>query len=192
MAKRIVKYNPAFLSKEELVSSFVVRHAELELIVQVLRENVTESNQHVLVIGPRGIGKTMLVLRIVEEIRKEKDLGERWYPLVFSEESYPVTTPGEFWLEALFHLGQQTSDERWKQTYHELGNEKDENRLRERALAQLMDFADAEGKRVLLVVENFNMLVGEQMHEDHGWTLRHTLLNEPRVMLLATATSRFE
>ncbi len=58
MSKRIVKYNPAFLSNEELVRSFVVRHAELELIEQVIRENVTKSNQHVLVIGPRGIGKT--------------------------------------------------------------------------------------------------------------------------------------
>ena len=94
MRKRIVKYNPAFLSKEELVRSFVVRHAELELIEQVLRENVTKSNQHVLVIGPRGIGKTMLVLRVVEDVRTEKDLSKRWYPLVFSEESYQVISLG--------------------------------------------------------------------------------------------------
>jgi len=192
MSKHIMKYNPAFLSKEQLVRSFVVRHAELGLIVQVLRENVTASNQHMLVIGPRGIGKTMLVLRAVEEVRKEKDLNERWYPLVFSEESYRITTPGEFWLEALFHLGQQTGDSRWKQTYRELSNEQDESRLRERALAQLMDFADNQGKRILLVVENFNMLLGEQISDKDGWVLRHTLLNEPRVMLLATATSRFE
>jgi len=192
MNKRIVKYNPAFLSKEELVSSFVVRHAELELIVQVLRENVTKSNQHVLVVGPRGIGKTMLVLRVVEEIRSDKDLSKRWYPLVFSEESYPVTTPGEFWLEALFHLGEKTDEDCWKQTYHELGDEKDEERLRERALAQLMDFADAEGKRILLVVENFNILLGDQIDDGDAWKLRHTLLHEPRIMLLSTATSRFE
>jgi len=192
MSKRIVKYNPAFLSKEELVKSFVVRHAELELIVQVLRENVTKSNQHVLVIGPRGVGKTMLALRVVEEVRREKDLIERWYPLVFSEESYQVTTPGEFWLEALFHLGQKTGEDCWKQTYKELSKEQDENRLRERALGQLMDFADAQGKRILLIVENFNMLLGEQLGDRDGWALRHTLLNEPRIMLLATATSRFE
>ena len=78
MSRRIVKYNPAFLSNEELVRSFVVRHAELELIEQVIRENVTKSNQHVLVIVPRGIGKTMLVLRVVEEVRTEKDLSKRW------------------------------------------------------------------------------------------------------------------
>ncbi len=192
MSKRIVKYNPAFLSKEELMRSFVVRHAELKLIVQVIRENVTKSNQHVLVIGPRGIGKTMLVLRVVEEIRKEKDLNRLWYPLVFSEESYQVTTPGEFWLEALFHLGQKTGEDRWKQTCRELSGEQDESRLRERALGQLMDFADNQGKRILLIVENFNMLLGEQLSDSDGWALRHTLLNEPRVMLLATATSRFE
>jgi len=190
--KHIMKYNPAFLSKEQLVRSFVVRHAELGLITQVLQENVTQSNQHVIVIGPRGIGKTMLVLRAVEEVRKEQDLNERWYPLVFSEESYQVTTPGEFWLEALFHLGQKTGEARWKQTHRELSGEQDESRLRERALAQLMDFADSQGKRILLVVENFNMLLGEQIDENDGWVLRHTLLNEPRVMLLATATSRFE
>ena len=192
MSKRIVKYNPAFLSKEELMRSFVVRHAELKLIVQVIRENVTKSNQHVLVIGPRGTGKTMLVLRAVEEVRTEKDLSKCWYPLVFSEESYQVTTPGEFWLEALFHLGQKTGEDRWKQTYRELSSEQDESRLQERALGQLMDFADNQGKRILLIVENFNMLLGEQLSDSDGWVLRHTLLNEPRVMLLATATSRFE
>ena len=192
MAKRIVKYNPAFLSKEELVQSFVVRHSELELIVQVLRENVTESNQHVLVIGPRGIGKTMLVLRVVEQIRAEEDLQGHWYPLVFGEESYQVSTPGEFWLETLFHLAHKTGEERWRQTYKELRDERDEERLRERALAQLMDFVDAEGKGILLVVENFNMLLGEQISDSDAWKLRHTLLHEPRVMLLATATSRFE
>ena len=192
MANRIKKYNPAFLPEEELVESFVVRHAELDLIVQIIRENVTGSNQHVMIIGPRGIGKTMLVLRSVEEVRRKKDLSENWYPLVFSEESYQVTTPGEFWLEALFHLGQQTEDAHWKRTHKELSDEPDENRLRERALAQLMDFADSESKRILLVVENFNMLVGEQISDSDAWKLRHTLLHEPRVMLLATATSRFE
>jgi tetratricopeptide (TPR) repeat protein len=192
MVKKMVKYNPAFLSADELVEAFVVRHAELGLIVEVVRENVGESNQHVLVIGPRGIGKTMLVLRVAEEVRRAEDLKGRWYPLVFSEESYQVTSPGEFWLEALFHLGQQTKEDRWKKTYEELKREGDETRLRERALAQLMDFADEVGRRIMLVVENFNMLAGALISDDDAWVLRHTLQNEPRVMLLATATSRFE
>ena len=192
MSKRRMKYNPAFLSEDELVESFVVRRTDLELIVEVLRENLTQSNQQILVIGPRGIGKTMLVLRVAAEVRRTEELRDRWYPLVFAEESYPVTTPGEFWLEALFHLHQQTRDDRWKRTHDELLKEHDDDRLRARALARLMDFADAQGKRILLIVENFNMLLGDQMSSDDAWTLRHTLLHEPRVMLLASATDRFE
>ncbi len=192
MAQTIMKYNPAFLKPEELVASFVVRHGELDTIIQIIKDNVTKSNQHVLVVGSRGSGKTTLLLRAAEEVRRTKDLNDKWFPLVFSEESYSVSTCGEFWLEALLHLAHQTKDDKWKKTYDELREEKDEKRLRERALAQLMDFADKQGKRIILVVENMNMLLGDQMSDDEAWALRHTLLNEPRVMLLASATIRFE
>jgi GTPase SAR1 family protein len=63
MRPTLMKYNPAFLSREELIRSFVVRHLDLELIIETIKENTGNSNQHVLIIGPRGMGKTMLVLR---------------------------------------------------------------------------------------------------------------------------------
>jgi tetratricopeptide (TPR) repeat protein len=191
MVDGIKKYNPAFLSKDALVKSFVVRGKELGLIVQTIRHNTTESNQHILVMGPRGIGKTMLVLRVAEEIRRDKELSEKWYPLVFAEESYSVSTPGEFWLEAIFHLAHQTKENKWNETYDELSAEKNEEQLRERALAQLMDFADSQGKRILLIVENLNMLLGDQISSEDAWVLRKTLLSESRIMLLATATDQF-
>jgi len=192
MTKRRMKYNPSFLSEEELIESFVVRHADLDLIVGIIGENVTDSNQHVLVIGPRGSGKTTLVHRVAAEIEQNRELRDRWYPLIFSEESYEVVSAGEFWLEALFHLSEQAEDEQWKRTYIELKNESDDQRLADRALAQLLDFADSQGKRILMIVENLNMLLGDLNSEDEAWKIRHTLINEPRLMLLATATNRFE
>jgi tetratricopeptide (TPR) repeat protein len=190
--KQPIKYNPSFLTQEELISSFVVRQMDLELIMEVVRENTGPANQHVLVIGSRGAGKTMLVLRIAAEIRESEELSNLWYPIVFAEESYEVCSPGEFWLEVLFHLGEQTKEARWRRAFEELRSEKDESRLRERALSQVMDFADEQGKRLLLVVENLNMIVGEQISSDDAWVLRHALLNESSIMLLGTATSRFE
>ena len=192
MTRRIMKYNPAFLTSDELINSFVVRHADLELTVETIRHNTGDSNRHILIIGPRGVGKTMLVLRTVEEVRRDPELKQRWFPIVFGEDSYEVCSPGEFWLEALFHLGEQTELEKWRRIYRELKLEQDEIRLRERALAQLMDFADEQNKRILLVVENLNMILGDQIDGNDAWVLRHTLQNEPRLMLLGTATSRFK
>lgn len=192
MTKRRMKYNPSFLTEDELIDSFVVRHADLDLIISTIAENSTDSNQHILVIGPRGSGKTTMVHRVAAEIARTEKLHERWYTLIFSEESYEVVSAGEFWLEALFHLAEQSGEEKWLRTYRELKNETDDQRLGERALAQLLDFADSIGKRVLVMVENLNMLLGDMSSEDEAWKIRHTLINEPRLMLLATATCRFE
>ena len=193
MSKQFMKYNPAFLTEEELVKSFAARQIDFDLILKIIRDNVTSSNQHVLIIGPRGSGKTTLILRIAAAVRNDPELGKGWYPIIFAEESYEVSSVGEFWLEALFHLSEQTSDRRWKRTYEEIKDEKDDKRLRERALGQLTDLSDIQGRRLLILVENFNMLFEQdQINETDAWDLRHILLNEKRIMMLATATSRFE
>lgn len=187
-----MKFNPAFLDEETLVRSFVVRKPEFETVVEMVRENTGAVNQHVLIIGPRGIGKTTLVHRVAAEVRRDPALAACWYPVVYGEESYGVMNAGEFWLEALFQIAEQTADPRWQAAHDDLSGERNPERLEQRTLAQLMDFADDRGRRLLLVVENLNMLVGDQMSDDEAWRVRHTLLNEPRLMLLGTATRRFE
>jgi tetratricopeptide (TPR) repeat protein len=193
MSDLTMKYNPAFLSDETLIRSFVVRHRELETVLEVVRENDGDANQHVLIIGPRGIGKSTLVLRVAAEIRRDPALAARWYPVVYGEESYLVTNVGELWLEALLQVAEQTGAARWHEAHDSLESERDPERLARRALAQLMDFADEEGKRLLLLVENLNTLIGSQITSDKdAWALRRTLQTEPRLMLLGTATRRFD
>ena len=144
MTSRIMKYNPAFLTDQELIDSFVVRHEDLDLVMQTIRENINGSNQHILITGPRGIGKTMLLLRVIAEIKRTPKLNEIWYSLKFAEESYDISTPGEFWLNAIRHLSEQTGDSSWQDTWAELNEIGDEQSLRERSLAKLMDFADGQ------------------------------------------------
>jgi len=186
-----VKYNPGVLGDEELICSFVVRQTHLDIILEAVLENSeVPSNRHLLVVGPRGIGKTMLVRRVAAEVRANPNYSGSWLPVVYGEESYQVGSSGEFWLEALIHLPATADAPTIDRTLNELRDERDDARLRERALAHLLDHADACGKRLLLVVENLNMLC-DDMPGDDAWKLRHTLLNERRIMLIGTATSRF-
>ena len=195
MALNIKKYNPGFLTDDELISSFCVRIGEFESIIETLGDTGASSNAHTVVIGPRGSGKTHLLLRIAAEVRREEALAGL-FPIVFAEESYEVATTGEFWLECLGLLAEQAPEvERadLRLSYHDLRSMplEDDRALAERCLGSLLDFADRQGKRLLLVVENLNMLFAEMADPFMGWRLRKTLQTEPRIFLLGSATSRF-
>ncbi len=191
------KYNPGFLSDDELVASFCVRTSELESIVEVLRECTGSANPHQIVIGPRGSGKTSLLLRVAAEVRRDASLSSGFFPVVFAEESYEVGTAGELWLECLSHLADQAPHREGgpdlRLTVQDLRTIRDDRTLGERCLAALLDFSDREGKRLVLMVENLNMMFRDMADSrEAGWRLRKILQTEPRIILLASATSRFD
>ena len=190
------KYNPGFLSDEELISSFCVRLYSFESIVESLRECTGSANTHQIVIGPRGSGKTYLLLRVAAEIRRDDNLSSQFFPIVFAEESYEVSTAGEFWLECLLRLAEQAplkpNMPDLKRSYEELRRDLDDQILGYRCLGALQDFADRESKRLVLIVENLNMMFRDFTDKEAGWRLRHTLQTEPRIILLASATRRFD
>ena len=161
MAVAVKKYNPGFLSDQEIIDSFCVRTAEFESLVESLRESDASSSPHSLVIGPRGSGKTHLLLRVAAEVRRDPALSGL-FPIVFAEESYEVTTCGEFWLECLGRLAEQAPSQGARQpmrlTYDELRTVTDDQALADRCLGSLLDFADRHQTRLLLLVENLNML----------------------------------
>ena len=190
------KYNPGFLSDDELVTSFCVRTNEFDSLMEALRECSGNSNIHQLLIGPRGSGKTTLLLRVAAEIRRDADLSSRFFPVVFAEESYEVSSAGEFWLECLSRLADQAPQREdgpdLHRTFEELRYIPDDRMLADRCIGALQDFSDRQGKRLVAVVENLNMMFRDIADSQAGWRLRQTLQTEPRVLLLASATSRFQ
>ena len=189
-------YNPGFLTDDELVDSFCVRMGEFESIVDMLRECTGSANPHQIAIGPRGSGKTSLLLRVAVEVSRDAELRSGFFPIVFAEESYEVASAGEFWLECLSRLadqmprGEDAPD--LHRTYEHLRTIQDDQILAELCLGALLDFSDREGKRLVLMVENLNMMFRDMADSEAGWRLRKILQTEPRIILLASATSRFD
>ena len=195
----IRKFNPGtFQSDDEVIRQFVVRERELGIVLEVLRGNVdSPSCQHLLLVAPRGRGKTMLLARVAAELRKDGELAAQLLPIRFMEESLEVLDPGDFWLETLFYLAAEVARrdpacaEELRRTRAALAAERRGGSVEERALAALLDAADRLDRKLVLMVENLQDLYGDT-GDDFGWTLRKTLQTEPRIVLLATATGRFE
>ena len=197
--QRIRKFNPGtFLSDEEVIEQFVVRKRELDIALEVLRANIdSPSCQHVLVVAPRGRGKTMLLARIAAELNTDDGLSECLLPVRFMEESHEVLNIADFWLETLFHLARESAKHdptlarELRETHVDLRDRWREKELADRVLAAVLDAADRLGKKLVLMVENLQS-IGENVDDDFGWQLRGVLQSEPQIMLLATATSRFK
>ena len=167
-------YNPAQLTPDELKFSFVAPQEILEDMLRLLREQVSgRPCQHILLIGPRGMGKTTLGLRFLQAVEEVPDLAVAWQPVPFHEESYEIGDLADFWLAALRHLTRATKESRWADKAEDLArDESDTERLAAYALAALLDFRQESGKRLILFVENLDIVFGQLRDERDVHALR--------------------
>ena len=199
VSRPIRKFNPGtFQSDDEVIDQFVVRKNELDTVLEVLRGNIdSPSCQHVLVVGPRGRGKTMLLVRVAAELRTDKQLAERLFPVRFMEESQEIFDMADFWIESLFHLARETAEQDpglsrdLRETHGDLSSRWREGSIEVYARSAVLEAADRLDRKLVLMVENLQSLC-ENVDDDFGWKLREALQSEPHVMLLASATSRFD
>ncbi|MCY3870753.1 MAG: tetratricopeptide repeat protein [Gemmatimonadetes bacterium] len=195
----IRKFNPGtFQSDEEVIEQFAVGKHELDMVLGVLRGNIgSPSCQHVLVVAPRGRGKTMLLARVSAELNADEELFRCFLPVRFMEESHEIFDLADFWLETLFYVARESVGhdsalaQALREAHADLTDRWDEEALEDRARDTVLDAADRLGRKLVLMVENLQTLC-EDVDDDFGWQLRGALESEPRIMLLATATSRFE
>lgn len=191
------KFNPGTLqSDEEVIKQFVVRHREFSIVMDVLRDNVGPSVcQHMILVAPRGRGKTMMLARVAAELRVDDVLRQNFLPVRFTEESYEVFDLGDFWLEALFHMLPEVAPhnpglaEELREAHSELSRRSRGRVLEENARTIVLSAAETLGRKLVLMVENCQSLF-DDVDERFGWGLRKTLQAEPNVMFLGTATTR--
>ncbi len=187
-------YNPAQLTPDELKASFIARKETLAEMLRLIREQPRgRPCQHMMLIGPRGMGKTTLGLRFLHAVGESPDLAANWQPVPFYEESYNVGDLAAFWLAALRHLTRATDDPRWEDRADALAkDERDTERLAAYALAALMDFCQTSEKRLILFVENLDTVFEQLRDEREVHALRASLIECPNILLVGSANAVFE
>ncbi len=192
-------YNPALLADEDLKKSFVVRYSELDQLLHLLHEQPLDSPlQHVLIVGQRGMGKTMLGLRLLLAVREDPTLSALWQPVPFFEESYGITDLAELWLTALQHLSAATGDNQWarragaRRPHALVTDARDSERVAAQALADLIDFRTETQKRPILFIENLDEVFAQFRDPQDVARLRSILQERFDILLIGTANTVFE
>lgn len=187
-------YNPAQLTPDELKASFVAREDTLAEMLRLLAEQTPgRPCQHMMLIGPRGMGKTTLGLRFLHAVAETPDLATAWQPVPFYEESYGIVDLADFWLAALDHLTRATEESEWANRADALTREeRDGERLAAYAIAGLMDYCQRTRKRLILFVENLDAIFGQVRNEREIHALRANLIERPEILLLGSANTVFE
>ena len=191
------KFNPGVLqSDEEVVAQFVIRQREFGILMDVLRGNIASSPcQHMLVVAPRGRGKTMMLARVAAELRSNEVLRREFLPVRFMEESYEVFDLADFWLDVLLYLAPEVAchdaeaADQLRQAHAEFSRRPPGAEVEESARTVALETARRLGRKLVLMVENCQSLF-DDVDDRFGWGLRKTLQTEPNVMFLGTATVR--
>ncbi|MER9491558.1 tetratricopeptide repeat protein [Mesorhizobium sp. M0320] len=190
----IPKFNPGFQSDQEAIANFVVRRFQFEQIIDALGTAARSGGAppRFVVAAPRGAGKTTLCRRVVAEIRTRPELERHWQAIFLGEESYTVTSSGEFLLEVLLQLNDQLPAAQLSAALAHAEGASTEDELIARSLGALSDCANRVGKRLLIVVENFHMILADQIQESAkaGQGLVGILGDDTIFSVLATSVTK--
>jgi Flp pilus assembly protein TadD len=191
-------YNTSRLSDEEVIAAFVGRRPLFERIFSDIVAEAKESRaQHHLIVGQRGMGKTMLLARLAAELRKP-EYATRFVPLVFAEEQYSVDRLSKFWMNCLDSLADaferagildraENIDAVVRQLQSRLAKAgKADGDLARESLEIFAKMTDECGARPVLLVDNLQ-LVFERISGPEQHVLRE-LLQRPGAPIVVGAT----
>jgi len=183
-------YNPALLAPDDLLAQFTARQPMLETLLGIVRGNKAgQPQQHCLLIGARGMGKTTTLWAIAHRVNRDAALACDWQPVVFDEESRRVGDLADFWLECIrqWEHVTQSRDALADQLLATASAD-----LEDRAREAFLRLVDQGRRRALLLIDNLNDVLGSISEPEPLHRLRAFLMHDSRVMVIGGATRYFD
>ncbi len=155
MAYAHLSYDPWELQRAEREARFVGREALLQQVLGAVAEQQGHGTpQHYLLLGPRGIGKTTLLLTLRDRVRDR--FSSQWWCVQLREEEYFVQTLRDLLELVLRGLAEEEALPDATEFADLVHREADPERSLALAVDGLRALAAKHGKRVLLLVDNFD------------------------------------
>ena len=198
---QLALYNTGRMPPDQVISAFAVRQPLLDRIMADLASEKTNSRaQHHLVIGQRGMGKTMLLARISAELGTNPVFEERFIPMAFAEEQYSVDRLSKFWLNCLDSLADALElandqdavdgidDIVQKLTQAPPTSAKDDNLFAEEVYDAFAHATKTIGRRPVLLIDNLQ-IVFERLGKNQQHALRELLMRPGAPIFIGASPS---
>jgi GTPase SAR1 family protein len=177
-------YNPDRKSKAQLIAEFVVRKKIFASIFRDLETGTMQHpEQHYLLVGQRGTGKTTLLTRLKYAVEDSPQLNTWLLPVMFAEEQYNITELANLWENIAQYLDDYAGfDNVYGEMEAKLGK-KDYEAICFDILAKHLD---AQQKKIVLLVDNIGDLL-KKFDELEVRRLREILQTKPHIRLIAAS-----
>jgi len=182
-------YNPGQKGKQELINEFVVRQNIYEEIMQDIEtSDFAHPEQHYLLIGQRGMGKTTLLLRLRYGIEESIVIKDKLLPITFPEEQYQINELAGLWEYIAEYLEEQFG---FSGLYDEIEEHARAADFQEISYELLNKALQKQGKNLMLLIDNigdfFRKLEPTEMRR-----LREILQINSRIRVIGGSTNYME
>ena len=194
-------YDPWELPPEQRQTTFVGRQQFLDRFLGAIREQEGRATvQHYILNGPRGIGKTTLLLMLRDRIRQDPELSAKWFCVQLREEEYYIHKQRDLWQLVLQALATNEKLAEAQQVVDQAQEIRDEEKSSALLVDGLRSLCERHGKRLLLLIDNFDHIfpstaAGESKHrkpDSEYRAFRKRLSTEGFLMLIATSVKLFQ
>lgn len=181
-------FTPSSLTHEQLEALLTARQGLADDLFARIRDGVESGTRRcLLLVGPRGIGKTFLVSLLHHRVLAEKALEDKLATAWLSEDPYSISSYVTLLREILTRLDMAEGVPGWKDLLVEVKKASDEDTRRALLEDALVGFLGERG--LFLIAENLNDILEKALGEIGQKQLRSLLQSKVTTFLLCSTTS---
>ena len=164
----------------------------MDYLLKSLRDQIHSGTLSSFVVtGPRGAGKSTVIRMVALRLTRDPELSGAWLPVVFPEEQFSVASLRDFLAAILRELSASglPDAKAWLEKVEAEPNDEQSQQL---AVTGLREITRKARKRLVVFVENLNLLLEECLDDQMKGTLRRLLMTDPFMMLIGSSVHVFD
>ncbi|MCK4296601.1 MAG: SEL1-like repeat protein [Candidatus Marinimicrobia bacterium] len=175
--------------RKELIDNFVVRLDIFnDIFTDIKSSKMQHPEQHYIIQGVRGQGKTTLLLRIAYEIENDKELNKRLINVVFSEEQYSINKLYKLWESTAEYLKNYTG---FEDLYDRMRDFEFNDDYEDRCFQLLEKYCKQNKKKLVLFIDNIDEMFGKLTRKEHH-RLREVLIESAEFKIIGASSVSLE